>query len=532
MSPIFRPFAKTFGATTVLAAGLLSAGLPATAATFKFAGPLDAYTIDPHAVNNTLIFAIVGNVYEPLVRRGGDLKLEPALATSWKLVDDTTWRFELRKGVKFQDGGDFTADDVVFSYNRAKSGGVKGNLSTLASIAKIDDYTVEIKTNGIDPILPDLITNWYIMSKAWAEKTGAVQPGSADNTVETFANRNAMGTGPYKLVSRDPGVKIEFEKWTGWWDKMPGNIDKATFFVIPNAAARVSALVSGEVDMIDSLPPQDTTRIEQTKGLRVQVGKDLRVAFLLPDVLRDELLFSDVKGKNPFKDKRVLQAMEYAIDLEAIKTKVMRNFAEPMGVPLAPQVNGWNPEVGKPIVSDVNKAKALLTEAGYPNGFSVTMDCTNDRFMNDEATCVAISGSLARAGIKVEPRAQTTGKWAQQINPPGYNTSLAMVGYSPFTYDAHIFLTSLVATRDKTGRGALNIGGYSNPQIDTLIGQIQSEKDADKRRGLIGQALAIIKDSGAYIPIHQLNILWAVKDTVTVVQPADLAFPLRLFSIK
>jgi peptide/nickel transport system substrate-binding protein len=529
-----RLLART-GLKSIVAACALSAGLaaPAMAATFKFAGPLDAYTLDPHAVSNTLIFAVLSNVYEPLVRRGADLSPEPALATSWKQVDDTTWRFELRKGVKFQDGSDFNADDVVFSFERAKAGGVKTNLSTLDSIKKIDDSTIELKTKGVDPIVPLELTNWYIMDKEWAEKNGSVQPGAADNKTETFANRNTNGTGPYKILSRDPGVKIEFERNAGWWDKMPGNIDKATFFVIPNAATRVSALVSGEVDMIDSLPPQDTQRIEATKGLKVVASPDLRVVYLQPDIARDELQFSDVKGKNPFKDKRVRQAMQLAIDLEAIKSKVMRGYSIPSGLPIGKEINGYAAELGAPAATDVNKAKALLTEAGYPNGFSVTLDCTNDRFMNDEATCIAIAGSLGRVGIKVEPRAQTTGKWAQQINPPGYNTSLALLGYSPATYDAHIFLTSITGTRDtQTGRGTFNIGGYSDPKVDELIAKIQTDTNAEDRRALIRQALSIVKDSVAYIPIHQLNILWATKDNVTVAQPADLSFPLRLFSVK
>ena len=467
------------------------------------------------------------------MRRGADLSLEPALATSWKRVDDTTWRFDLRKGVRFQDGGAFTATDVVFSFERAKAGGVKSNLTTLDSVKQIDDYTVDIKTKGIDPIVPMEITNWYIMERAWAEKNGAVQPGTADNKTETFANRSTNGTGPYKIVARDPGLKIEFERNPGWWDKLQGNIDKAIFFVIPNASTRVSALISGEVDMIDSLPPQDTPRVEQTKGLKVQAGPDLRVIYFQPDMARDELLYSDVKGKNPFKDKRVRQAMQLAIDVEAIKSKVMRGYSIPTGTPIAKEVNGYDPEVGKPVLPDVDKAKALLAEAGYANGFSVTLDCTNDRFMNDEATCVAISAFLSRIGIKAEIRAQTTGKWAQQINPPGYNTSLVLVGYSPFTYDAHIFLSSIIATRDaQSGRGTFNIGGYSDPKADALIAKIQSDTDADDRRALIKEALSMVKESAAYIPIHQLEILWGVKENVSVVQPADLGFPLRLFSVK
>ncbi len=515
------------------AAFLAIAANPAPAAEFKFAGPLDAFTLDPHAQANTFIFAILSNVYEPLVRRGGDLSLEPGLATSWKQVDDTTWHFDLRKGVKFQDGGSFTAADVVFSFGRAKAGGVRTALVTLDSVKAVDDYTVEIKTKGIDPIVPTEITNWYMMEKNWAEKNNTVQPGTADNKTETYANHHTNGTGPYRIVARDPGVKIVFEANPDWWDKPKGNIDKATFFVIPNASTRVSALISGEVDMIDSLPPQDTPRIEATKGLKVLAGPDLRVVYMQPDMARDELLYSDVKGKNPFKDKRVREAMRLAIDVEAIKTKVMRGFSIPTGLQISKEINGYVPELAKPTMPDIGKAKALMAEAGYPNGFSVTLDCTNDRFMNDEATCVAIAGFLIRIGIKVDVRAQTTGKWAQQINPPGYNTSLALVGYSPATYDAHIFLNSILASRDPaTGRGIFNIGGFSNPKVDELVSKVQSDRDADERRKLIKDALTLVQDEAAYFPIHQLEILWGVKDHVTVVQPADLSFPLRLYSVK
>ena len=520
------------GVAAGLALGTLAA-VPGSAAEFKFAGPLDAFTLDPHAQANTFIFAILSNVYEPLVRRGGDLALEPALATSWKQIDDTTWRFELRKGVRFQDGGGFTAADVVFSFERAKAGGVKTALATLTGIKAVDDYTVEITTKGIDPIVPMEIANWFIMERAWAEKNGTLQPGTADNKTETYANHHTNGTGPYRIVARDPGVKIVFEANPEWWDKPKGNVDKATFFIIPNPATRVSALISAEVDMIDSLPPQDTPRIEATKGLKVLASPDLRVVYMQPDIARDELLYSDVKGKNPFKDKRVRQAMRLALDVEAIKSKVMRGFSIPTGTLIAKEVNGFPAELAKPVKPDLEKAKALLAEAGYPNGFSVTLDCTNDRFMNDEATCVAIAGFLIRIGIKADVRAQTTGKWAQQINPPGYTTSLALVGYSPATYDAHIFLNSIVASRDPaSGRGIFNIGGFSDPQVDDLVSRVQSDRDADDRRKLIKEAMTRVDEEAAYFPIHQLEILWGVRDNVSVVQPADLSFPLRLYSVK
>ncbi|WP_210483947.1 ABC transporter substrate-binding protein [Microvirga antarctica] len=524
---------KAVGAAAT--AALLSATLAsaAHAANMSFATPGDAYTLDPHAINNTFVLSILGNVYEPLVRRAGDLSLEPALASAWKQTDPSTWRFDLRRGVKFQDGSEFNADDVVFSFDRARAGGVKNMLTTIDSLTKVDDYTIDIKTKGPDPILPQELTSWYIMDSGWAEKNNAAKPGSADNKTETFASRNTNGTGPFKVVERDPSVKTIFEKNATWWDKPVHNLDKVTFFVIPNAATRVSALVSGEVDLIDGLPPQDAERIKTAESLKVVSGPDLRVIYLQPDMARDELQYSSVKGKNPFKDVRVRQAMQLAVDVVAIQQKVMRGFSVPTGTLIAKEVNGYDAESGAVIKPDVAKAKALLTEAGYPDGFSVTLDCTNDRFMNDEAICIGVSGSLARIGIKVEPRAQTVGKWAQQINPPGYNTSFSLVGYTPATYDAHNFLQTIAGSRNaEAGRGVFNIGGYSNPKVDELIAQIQIETDTTKRLAAIKQAFQIIKADAGFIPVHQQMIIWGVKKNIDVVQPADGSLPLRLVTVK
>jgi peptide/nickel transport system substrate-binding protein len=498
------------------------------AADFKFAGPLDAYTLDPHAVSNTLIFGVLANVYEPLVRRNAEQKLEPALATDWKQVDDLTWEFNLRKDVKFSNGNAFNADDVVFSLTRGQAGGIKANLNSVGSAEKVDDYKVRFKTRSVNPILPNQLTNWLIMDKEWAEANNTVQPGTANNATETFANRNAMGTGPYVIKERDPGVKTVFATNPTWWDKKTGNIDNATFFVIANPSTRVSALISGEVDMIDGVPPQDAERIENDPKLHMQAGPDLRTIYIQPDVARDSLVFGSEKTKNPFKELKVRQAMELAIDTSAIQKRVMRNFSVPVSLPIGKEVNGFDTALGAPVKPDVDKAKALMKEAGYENGFSVTLDCTNDRFMNDESTCLAVAASLARINIKVDPRAQPTAKWATQVNPPEYNTSLALLGYY-----AHIFPTSIAATRDpKSGLGAFNIGGYSNPEVDKLIDAIGKETDQAKRTDLIKQAFKLIKADAGFIPLHQLNILWGVKDNVTVVQPADLAYPLRYFTVK
>ncbi|MBP0614577.1 ABC transporter substrate-binding protein [Jiella mangrovi] len=522
--------------TSVLMAPALAALLAMTpaaqAAEFKFAGPLDAYTLDPHAISNTLVFAVLRNVYEPLVTRGKDLSIQPVLATEWKQVDDTTWEFKLRKGVKYSNGNAFNADDVVFSFERAKKGGMKSHLSEVTAIEKVDDYTVRLKTKSIDPILPKQIVNWFMMDSDWAKENGAVEPGQADNSTESYANRNAVGTGPYVISARDPGVKTVFTANKDWWGKMDGNVDKATFYVIANPSTRVSALLTGEVDMIDGVPPQDASRIEKADGLRIEATSDLRTVYLQPDVARDTLIHGGGVEGNPFKNPKVREAMKLAIDTKAIQKRVMRGYSTPVGLPIANEVEGSTPELNAPNKPDLAKAKELMKEAGYDSGFDVTLDCTNDRFMNDEATCLAVGSFLSQIGIRVTPRAQATARWAQQINPPGYDTSFAMLSYSPYTYDAHQFLATIATTRDpKSGRGAFNIGGYSDPELDRLTTEIGAERDQQKRSKLLEEALTILKKSNTSIPIHQLQILWGVRDGVDVVQQADLSYPLAWFTV-
>lgn len=371
-----------------------------------------------------------------------------------------------------------------------------------------------------------------MMDQEWAVENGAVEPGKADNSTEGFANRNTMGTGSYVISARDPGVKTEFTANPDWWGKISGNIDHAIFYVIANPSTRVSALISGEVQMIDGVPPQDTQRIEETEGLKIAATPDLRTVYLQPDVARDTLIHGGGAESNPFKDKRVRQAMQLAIDTKAIQQRIMRGYATPVGLPIAKEVEGSTEELSTPVAPDLARAQALMQEAGYGDGFAVTLDCTNDRFMNDEATCIAIGSFLSQINIQVTPRTQATSRWAQQINPPGYDTSFAMLSYSPNTYDAHQFLTGLAETRDpEGGRGVFNIGGYSNPEIDRLATEIGAETDPEKRSALMTEALTILKEDAAYIPIHQLQILWGLKEGVEVVQLADLAYPLAWFTV-
>lgn len=510
------------GIGVLMAAAATHIATPAQSAEFRWASSQDAVTLDPHSINQSFVLGFIGNVYEPLVRRDANFELEPALATSWSQVDEKTWRFKLRPGVKFQNGNDFDADDVVFSLARAKKAGIKNMVATIAEAKKVDRYTVDFITKGADPILPREITNWYMVDNDWATKNNAADPAQANAEEENYAGRNAMGTGPFQVTSRETGVKTVMEPNPGWWDKSNHNLTKVTFTRIANAATRVAALRSGDIDMVHSVPPQDVARIEADENLNVISGPELRTMFVMLDVSRDELLESDVKGKNPFKALKVRLAIQHAVDEEAIKKKIMRSFAVPVGAIMGKEINGYHPDMDNRYPFDLQKAKGLMEEAGYGDGFSVTLDCTNDRFIQDEAICIALAGMLSKINIRVNARIQTVGKWAKQINPPTYNTSFVLVGYSPSTTDAHNVLNTLVTSRNKeAGRGIFNVGGYTNKRVDELTLAIQEEQDQAKRNEMIREAFQLINDDAVFVPLHQQVILWAAKKNVDLVQLPD-----------
>jgi peptide/nickel transport system substrate-binding protein len=505
---------------------------PAAAATLRWANDGDVATMDPDMLQETVQLSFLSNIYEPLVRRDKDLKLEPALATSWEHTGPTVWRFHLRQGVKWQDGSAFTADDVLFSLKRiqAPTSAMRAPMSMVKEARKVDDLTVDFETRNPDPILPQEVTNFLIMSKAWCDAHGADEPvqlGKADN----YAVHNTMGTGPYKLVSREPDRKTVVEKNPAWWDKIPGNLDTVEFDVIASAATRVAALLSGEEDMIYTVPPQDMKRIAAAPGLRLIQHPELRTIYLGFDQWRDELPSSDIKGKNPFKDVRVRQAFSLAIDENLIASKVMLGLAHPTWLMWGPGVNGYEPKLDVRPKPDLAKAKQLLTDAGYPNGFTVAFDCPNDRYVMDEQICTAISSMLARIGVKIDLAAQTKAKFFAKIGAPKYDTDFYLLGWTPATYDAHNVLYSLLATRDG-GRGEVNDGGYSNPALDDLTRQIGEETDEAKRNALIDNAATILQHELPTIPLHQQVIVWAAKNNVEVAQPADNFFPYRYVTVK
>lgn len=517
--------------SALVVASMLAMGA-ASAQAIRIGNQGDALSMDPHSLNESLQLSVTGNVYEPLVGRDKNLNLVPALASSWKQTSPTVWRFELRKNVKFHDGKPFTADDVLFSFERAAGDGsdMRSYTNDVKEVRKVGDHVVEIETKAPFPILPDVISLLYIMSKKWSEENQATRPVDRRKGVENAASFRANGTGPFRLRERQPNVKTSFVRNGNYWGKIEGNVINVEYTPIGNDATRVAALLSGQVDVIEPVPLQDVARINASGKSKVMQGPELRTIFLGMDQKRDELLYSSVKGKNPFKDKRVRQAFYQAIDINGIQRTVMRGAANPTALMVGPGINGFDASMNTRLPYDTEAAKKLLAEAGYPNGFEVGMNCPNDRYVNDGAICQAVAASLARAGIKVNLQAETKGTYFPKILKR--DTSFYLLGWTPGTYDSHNALNALMRCVDDKGSGQFNLGSYCNPKVDELTLQIQSETDKAKRDAMIKEAFKLHADDIGHLPLHQQALAWGVASNVELVQLADNFMPFRYMSVK
>src|SRR3954466_4465806 len=512
-----------FAAATV--ATLAWAVVPASAQTVRYANQGELKSLDPYTLNESTTHGHLGNVYEGLIGRDKDLKIIPVLAESWETPEPTRWRFHLRKGVKFQNGDPFTADDVVFSADRVRAAG--SNLQTRipkdTKVVKVDDYTVDFILSSPNPILNSQWDTWYIVDRKWCEANNVVEPTPAAATTPSFASLHANGTGAFTVESHQPGVKTVFKPNPNWWRKPEHNLKEIIFTPIGSDATRVAALLSGEVDVIEPVPTQDISRVDSSANAQVLKGPEIRTIFLGMDQVRDELLYSNIKGKNPFKDVRVREAFYKAVDVELIKSRVMRGLSTPSALMIAPQLFKLSGEFTRPKF-DPDGAKKLLAEAGYPDGFEVTMDCPNDRYVNDAAICQAVVGMLARIGVKVNLLAQPKALYfAKVLNTGGYQTSLYLLGWTPASSDSHNMLHDIMGCRDdpKRARGEANLGGYCNKQMDEVADRVLQEPDTTKRDLLIKEAFEIAAKDFAYIPLHQQALAWGVSKKVKLTQRAD-----------
>ena len=504
--------------TAIVVTALGGSGLDAK--TLRMADSTDIAAMDPHSMTESNTIGFLNHVYEGLVRYNDELQVEPALAASWEFVDPTRVRFHLREGVTFHNGNPFTADDVVASINRAADDAspVKSNLPGVASVEKVDDLTVDLVLKGTDPIVLNYLTNIYILDKEWMEANDALMPSDVRAGKENHAVANSNGTGPFMLESRQPEAKTVLAVNPNWWDTPKHNLTRIEFNPIASDATRIAALLSGELDFITPAPLQDIERINASDGVSVIEGPELRT-IMLGFNYGDKLHNSNLADANPLKDLRVRQALNMAIDMDLIQKKVMRGKSRNAGLLVAPPVPGYDAALDARAPADPDKAKALLAEAGYADGFEVGFDCPNDRYVNDEEICQAVTAMWARIGVKAALNAQTKSKHFEKVLAG--TSDIYMVGWATLPMlDSYSVLSALLHTKSDR-MGAWNPGGYSNAMIDELTDKVAVELDQAKRTAMMSEALGLAKDDVAIISLHQQPLAWAVRDGVHLKVTAD-----------
>ncbi len=529
---MYQRFLKTSRLLT-LAIGMSAALLGATSAQaveFKWAAQNDILTLDPHSQNHATTNNIVGHTYEGLVRYDKNYKIEPGLATSWSNINPTTVRFNLRKNVKFNDGSAFTADDVLFSFDRIRQpqGTMQIYVAGVKEMKKVDDYTVDVILDKPNPTLFNNFTVFLIMSKSWSIKNKSEKIQDYKAKEITYASTNTNGTGPYIIKEWAPDQRVVMTANKAWWDKLQGNVTDIIYTPIKSDPTRIAALLAGNVDAVTDLPTQDVARLRSTPALSVLDGAEVRTIFFGFDLGSDELKYAP-KGKNFFKDVRVRKALSIAIDRTAIQRSIMRGLSVPASLIIAPGVNGYNADMDKTGPADVEGAKKLLADAGYPNGLEFTLDCPNNRYVNDEEVCQAVVNMWARIGVKAKLNAINFGPFIAKVQ--NFDTSAYLLGWGVATYDAQYSLQSLVMTRTQGADGSFNFSKVSNAKVDGLIESMKTELDKNKRDAMIKEALTITRDEMLYIPLHHQMRPWAMKKNVTMVHDSNDAPKMRYVTV-
>ena len=484
----------------------------ADARTITWARSADAATIDPHAVDDGVALSLTQQIYEPLVLRDSQGKTVPALAESWgPTADPLVWEFRLRRGVAFHDGTPFTAEDVAFSIERARQpvAGVSGLVAAIARVEVVDTHLVRIRTRGPTPLLPASLTHLLIMSKSWTEKNGAVRLPEEAQRHRAFTFRNANGTGPFVLVSREMGSRTVMRRNDAYWGNAvaPVDISELIYVPLPNDTERVQALVSGEVDFLQDVPVNELPRLQANKALVVATGPENRAVFLGLNV--------SATAGNPLADRRVREAMSTAINRQAIQRGVLLGQSLPTGTVAPSMVNGYPRQLDRFPAPDVARARALMAEAGYPNGFQVKLDCPREGVTRSEAICRMLAVQLGNVGITTEPVIRSLADHMGLIrrDPPG--TDLYLMGFSAATFDSEQVLSMLFQTRSARA-GRLNATRFSNSELDRLIDSLVGQTDFSARTQAIAQAWRIVQEEMIYLPLHVQTLAYAMKADVTV----------------
>ncbi|MDM0048193.1 ABC transporter substrate-binding protein [Variovorax sp. J22R115] len=505
----------------ILAIACATPGL-ASAQTLRWASQGDPQTLDPHSQNELLTNSINGQVYETLVSRDRTLRLVPSLATGWQQLSPTLWRMTLRPGVKFHEGQPFSAEDVVFSVARAKdkTSNIRVYAAGLGEVRAVDPLTVEFSLAQFNPLFLEHATLVQIMSKGWCEEHDAASPQNFKSGETRYTTLHTNGTGPFVLVSRQPDVKTTFKRNPNWWGRFDGNVKQVEYTPIKSDSTRTAALLAGQLDLVLDPPPQDMDRLRESDGMKVVDGIENRILFIGMDQGRDELLYSSVKGANPFKDVRVRRALYHAVDIETLRTSVMRGQARPTGA-MAPSPLGIfnDAQLEQRLPFDLARARALIAEAGYPQGFEVRLDCPNDRYINDARICVALAAMWSRIGVKVDvvtqPRAIFFAKGEK------LDVSMYLLGWGGAITDADVTLSNVLRPRGDNGVGYYNWGNYKDARLDELAAASAVEQDPVKREVLIKAAFREHNEQVHNIPLHRQVIPWAMRENVDAIHRAD-----------
>ncbi|MEQ8401564.1 MAG: ABC transporter substrate-binding protein [Silicimonas sp.] len=504
MKPFF------FAATLALAVGQLSGA--ASAESLRVGLASEPTSIDPHFHNLSPNNSLLSHIYEPLIAQNAQQQHVPALATSWQAIDDTTWEFKLREGVTFHDGSPFTADDVVFTFERAPD--VPNSPSSFATytagktVEKIDDYTVHIKTDAPYPLMPNDVSTILIVSD---------ENGKAASTEDYNSGKAAIGTGPYQFSEYVPGDRIVMENYADYWGDAP-RFDQVVFKPIKSDPARVAAILAGDVDMIEGVPTTDIARLNEDGKVNLSSGVSNRVIYYFMDQFRETT--PDVAAKdggaldNPFLDRRVREAMSIAINREAIADRVMEGASIPAGQLLPEGFFGVSGELSPPEY-DPERAAQLLEQAGYGNGFKLVVHGPNDRYINDAEIVEATAQMLNRIGIEASVETLPRSVYFKRASAglegkPEF--SVGLVGWGSATGEASSPLKSLIATYNPDkGFGASNRGRYSNPEIDSILEEALRTVDDSKREALLQEATEIAMRDVAIIPVHFQVNTWATR---------------------
>lgn len=506
----------------------------ANAEMLRYGGTTPPLSMDPHITNDFVTAALVRQMFDSVVSLEDDMSLAPGIATEWEYRGDATWRFTIRQGVTFHDGSPLTADDVVFSVMRQKTAPLyKALFGEIEQAVKVDEEHVDVVSKEPDAILPRKMVRLFVMSKAWAEANASeAVPDLGASGTEAYTLRHANGSGPMKLVSHEPGVRTHFAKNDKYWGDFPGNVTEAVYTPIGSAPTRVSALLSGELSLITDVPIQDMQRVNSTAGFKVEQAPQQLFMELEMDGTRDVAIgVFDKAGQplqaNPLKDLRVRKAFANAIDNKVIIDRVMRGQARAVYSPQALGTAGYQEDLDTPVEHDLDEARKLLAEAGYPDGFDLTLNCPLERYVNTEEICRAVASLLARINVGVRVNGMVWPEFARMlVNGP--NSSFHLIGASGNSGDLQDTFVSVLATRDTTkGRGGTNWALWTNPELDAVVDKLITEFDPKARDELYREGLRIARDNQHAIYLHQPFLLWGMSDKVHVTPRADAAVMLN-----